>query len=136
MSTEAASLSKLLHDAKWHLRPEYMCFKDLMVRLMTSRKSILSNSYILEAGRRLSLALTPLAFTLLGAAFGMEIGRQRNKKGILLAVALTALYLSAFIGAKSMKHFPKVACLLYFLPFVIIAILSIRSLKRVSRGFE
>lgn len=136
MSTEAASLSKLLHDAHWHFRPEYMSFKDLMVRLMTSRKSFLSNSHILEVGRRLSLALTPLAFTLLGAAFGMEIGRQRNKKGIIWSVGLTALYLSAFVGAKSMKHFHTVACLLYFLPFVIIAIFSIRSLKRVSRGFE
>jgi lipopolysaccharide export system permease protein len=136
MSTQAASLSKMLHDAKWHLRPEYMCFKDLIVRLMVSRKAILSNMHSLELARRLSLALTPLAFTLLGAAFGMEIGRQRNKKGILWSVALTALYLIAFIGAKSMKHFPKTAWALYFLPFIVIAIFSIRSLKRVARGIE
>lgn len=136
MSTEASNLSNLLHDAKWHLRPEYMSFKDLLVRLLSSRRSFLSNSYSLEVSRRLSLALTPLAFTLLGAAFGMEIGRQRTKKGILWSVALTALYLSAFIGAKSMKHFPKAAFVLYFLPFVIIAIFSIRSLRRVSRGIE
>ncbi len=136
MSTEASSLSNLLHDAKWHMRPEYMCFKDLMVRLLASRKGFFAKSTALEVARRLSLALTPLAFTLLGAAFGMEIGRQRNRKGILWTVILTALYLTAFIGAKSMKHFPKAAWLLYFLPFVIIAIFSIRSLKRVSKGIE
>jgi len=136
MSTEAASLSKMLHDAKWHLRPEYMNFKELLVRVMASQRSIWSNTHALELARRLSLAFTPLAFTLLGAAFGMEVGRQRNRKGILWSVALTALYLSAFIGAKSMKHFPKVAWILYFLPFIVIGIFSIRSLKRVSRGIE
>ncbi len=136
MSTQAASLSKLLHDAKWHLRPEYMCFKDLIVRVMASRKTFWSNTHALELARRLSLACTPLAFTLLGAAFGMEIGRQRNKKGILWSVVLTALYLSAFIGAKSMKHFPKAAWALYFMPFIVIAFFSIRSLKRLSRGIE
>lgn len=136
MSTEAASLSKLLHDAKWHLRPEYMSFKELLVRVMVSQRSFWSNTHALELARRLSLAITPLAFTFLGAAFGMEVGRQRNRKGILWSVALTALYLSAFIGAKSMKHFPKAAWILYFLPFLIIGIFSVRSLKRISRGIE
>jgi lipopolysaccharide export system permease protein len=136
MSTQASSLSNLLQDAKWHLRPEYMGFKDLILRFMASPRKFWKSPITLEIARRLSLALTPLAFTLLGAAFGMEIGRQRNKKGLLWTVALTALYLIAFIGAKSMKHSPKIAWLLYFLPFVIIMIFSLRSLKRVSRGIE
>jgi len=137
MSTEASSLSKLLQGSKWSFRPECVSFKDLIVRILLSRKkSFWTNTHALEIARRLSLSLTPLAFTMLGAAFGMQIGRQRNKKGILWAVLLTALYLSAFIGAKSMKHFPKAAWALYFLPFVVIAIFSIRSLKRISRGIE
>ncbi|MGH7889469.1 MAG: LptF/LptG family permease, partial [Thermodesulfobacteriota bacterium] len=129
-------LSNLLHDARWHLRPEYMTFKELVIRTQLSNRSFWSNSHALEIARRLSLALTPLAFTFLGAAFGMEIGRQRNKKGLLWSVALTALYLSSFIGAKSMKHFPTAAWALYFLPFLIIAFFSFRSLKRLSRGLE
>jgi len=136
MSTQADSLSKLLQDSKWNLRPEYVSFKDLLARVMLSRKSFWGNSHALEIARRLSLSCTPLAFTLLGAAFGIQIGRQRNKKGILWAVLLTTLYLSAFIGAKSMKHFPIAAWILYFAPFIIIGIFSIRSIKRVSRGIE
>ncbi len=136
MSTQASSLSNLLHDAKWHLRPEYMGFKDLILRFIVSPRKFWKSPITLEIARRLSLAFTPLAFTFLGAAFGMEIGRQRNKKGLLWTVALTALYLIAFIGAKSMKHSPKIAWLLYFVPFVIIMIFSLRSLKRVSRGLE
>jgi lipopolysaccharide export system permease protein len=136
MSTQASSLSNLLHDAKWHMRPEYLNFKELILRLAGTHKKFWTNGNALEMARRLSLAFTPLFFTLLGSAFGMEIGRQRTKKGILRAMLLTALYLTAFIGAKSMKHFPIAAWILYFFPFVVIAFFSLRSLKRVSRGLE
>lgn len=136
MSTPSSSLSQLLKSAKWSLRPEYLSFKDLLIRLAISQKNFWSNTHALEMARRLSLALTPLAFTLLGAAFGMEIGRRHTRRGLIWTVGLTALYLSAFIGAKSMKHFHLTAWALYFLPFVVIALFSLRSLKRVSRGIE
>ena len=136
MSTKAASLSNLLHDAKWHLRPEYLNFKELLLRLSLAQKKFWTNTHALEIARRLSLAFTPLFLTLLGSAFGMEIGRQRTRKGIFWAVALTAFYLTAFIGAKSMKHFPIAAWILYFIPFAVIGGFSWRSLKRVSRGLE
>ncbi len=136
MSTPAASLSQMLQSAKWGFRPEYLSLKDLIIRLSISKKSFWSNTHGLELARRLSLALTPVFFTLLGAAFGMEIGRRHTRRGLLWTICLTALYLSSFIGAKSMKHFPKTAWVLYFIPFVIIGILSLRSLKRVSRGIE
>jgi lipopolysaccharide export system permease protein len=136
MSTPSESISKLLKSTKWGLRPECLSFKDLIIRLSLSQKSFWSNTHALEMARRLSLALTPFAFTLLGAAFGMEIGRRHTRRGLLWTVCLTALYLSAFIGAKSMKHFPKAAWALYFIPFVVIGILSLRSLKRVSKGVE
>ena len=136
MTTKASSLSLLLHDAKWHLRPEYLNFKELFLRLSLAQKKFWKNPHALEIARRLSLALTPLFFTLLGSAFGMEIGRQKTRKGIFWAVTLTALYLTAFIGAKSMKHFPLAAWALYFVPFVVIGGFSWRSLKRVSRGLE
>ena len=136
MSTPAASLSQLLHSAKWHLRPEYLSFKGLMIRLALSKQHFWSNTHALEVARRLSLALTPFFFTLLGATSGMEIGRKHTKRGLLRAGALTALYLAAFIGAKSMKHFPKIAWVLYFAPFGILGFFSIQSLRRVSRGIE
>lgn len=137
MSTPASSLSQLLKSAKWGFRPEYLSIKELIIRLSLShKKSFWSNSNALEIARRLSLALTPFFFTMLGAAFGMEIGRRHTRKGLLWTLLLTALYLSSFIGAKSMKHFPKAAWLLYFIPFIIIGIFSIRSLKRISRGIE
>lgn len=136
MSTPSSTLSQLLKNSKWAVRPEYLSFKDLSIRLALSQKSFWSNTHALEMARRLSLAVTPLAFTLLGAAFGMEIGRRHTRRGLLWTVCLTALYLSAFIGAKSMKHFPKAAWALYFLPFIVIGICSLRSLKKVSGGIE
>lgn len=136
MSTEAANLSNLMHDFKWHLRPEYLSFKDLLLRVVASSKNFWSNSHSQEMARRLSLSLSPLVFTMMGAAFGMEVGRQRTRKGILWTVALSAFYLSTFISAKTLKHFPKTAWALYFLPLLIIALFSLQSLKKVSRGLE
>lgn len=136
MSTPSSTLSQLLKNAKWAMRPEYLSFKDLLIRISLSHKDFWSNTHSLEMARRLSLALTPIAFTLLGAAFGMEIGRRHTRKGLLWTVCLAALYLSAFIGAKTMKRFPITAWILYFIPFAIIGILSLRSLKKVSKGVE
>lgn len=136
MSTKAASLSTLLQGAKWHGHPDYLSFKELIIRAACSHKKIWHSHHALEIARRLSLTLTPFAFTALGAIFGMEISRQRTKKGIFWAVGLATLYLTAFIGAKSMKHFHEIALILHFFPFIVIAIFSVRSLKRTSRGLE
>lgn len=136
MSTKATSLSQLLQEAKWHTNPDYLSFKGLLIRAGATHKKVWLSHYSLEIARRLSLALTPFVFTLLGATFGMEISRQHTKKGILLATGLAAFYLSAFIGAKSMKHFPLAVWTLYFFPFLVITLLSLKSLKRAARGFE
>jgi lipopolysaccharide export system permease protein len=136
MSTKAASLSELLQEAKWHTSPDYLSFKELLIRAGATHKKIWMSQYTIEIARRVSLSLTPFAFTLIGATFGMEISRKRTKKGVLGAVGLAALYLSAFIGAKSMRHFPLAVWMLYFSPFVVMALLSLRSLKRLARGYE
>lgn len=136
MSTKAATLSSLLQSAKWHGSLDYLSFKDLVIRATTSHKKIWLSHHTFEIARRLSLAFTPLVFTLLGAAFGMEISRQRSKKGILWVVGLATFYLAAFIGAKSMKHFQLVALALDFIPLVVILLLSLGSLRRTSRGIE
>ena len=136
MTTAASSLSYLLQDAHWHLGVNYLPLKMLFVPSSNAKKSLLLSAEGLEIARRLSLAFTPLLFTFLGAAFGMEIGRNRTKRSILWSVLLSALYLSAFIGAKSMKHFPKTAWILYFIPYPIIFVLSLLSLGKISRGVE
>jgi lipopolysaccharide export system permease protein len=136
MSTKAASLSQLLQGGKWQINPDYLSFKELLLRASASHKKIWLSHYTLEMAKRLSLALTPFAFTLIGATFGMEISRKRTKKGVLGAMVLAAFYLSAFVGAKSMRHYPLAVWALYFAPFVVMGVLATRSLKRIGLGRE
>lgn len=132
MTTKASNLSQLLRDADWHMGIEYLPLRMVLAKMRIKNTAATG----LEIARRLSISLTPLLFTLLGAAFGMEIGRKEGKRGILWAVALSAFYLCCFVGAKSLKSHPLAAWLAYFLPYPILILLSIRSLKGISRGIS
>jgi lipopolysaccharide export system permease protein len=137
MSTKASNLSQLFQDTDWGLSMEYLPLRMVLAKANPKKKNIWLDSAGLEIGRRLSISLTPFFFTLLGAAFGMEVGRNRTKKGIIWVIALTALYLSCFVGAKSMvKHAPISAWATYFGVYPIILLMSLRSLKFFSRGIE
>lgn len=136
METKASNLSQLLQDADWGLGMEYLPLRMVLAKANPKNKNILLDSRGLEIARRLSISLTPLFFTLLGAAFGMEVGRNRTKKGIIWAIALSAFYLSCFVGGKSMKHTPIAAWITFFAPFPIMLLLSLRSLRYFARGIE
>lgn len=87
-----------------------------------------------EILRRISAALSPLTFTLLGLSFGISIGRKANAKRILFAILLAAFYLITFFAAKGLSTTLWVTALLYLMPHVIIAILSLHYLRRISKG--
>ena len=134
MTTKASNLSELIKDADWHMGLEYLPLRMVMAKAALKNQTVFKDSAGMELARRLSIAIAPVVFTLMGAAFGMEIGRNKNKKGIIYATLLSALYLSCFVAAKSFKHAPIVAWSVYFLPFPIIIALSIQALRNVSRG--
>ncbi len=129
MTTKASHLSQLLRDADWHMGLDY-----LPLRMILAKSHKKPSAAYLEIARRVSISLSPLLFTLLGAAFGIEIGRKESKRGILLAALLSAFFLCCFVSAKSMRHMPIGAYAVYFLPFVLIIFLSLRSLRRISKG--
>lgn len=133
MSTKASSLSTLLEDNDWHMSTEYLPLRTLLAKAAV--KGSWSASFSIDFARRLSIGLSPLAFTLLGAAFGMQIGRRQTRQGIVTATALCALFLCCFVGAKSMKNV-SFAWITYFAAYPIIFLLSLRALKKVERGIE
>lgn len=135
METKAEHLSQLLKDVNWSLASDYLPLRMLLAKIAL-QKSFFKNSASLDIARRFSIALTPFLFTFLGSVFGMEIGRQKTKKGILWAALLAAFYLSCFVGAKSMKSTPLIGWIIYFIPYPLILFCTFRSLRKVSRGVE
>lgn len=136
MTTKSSNLSDLLHDTDWAVGMEYLPLRMILTKAFLTKKPIFLSTPGLEIARRISISLTPLFFTLMGSAFGMEIGRHRSRKGIALAVLLSILYLSCFVGAKSMKHTPLAAWITYFGAYPILLFFSLRSLRFFSRGVE
>jgi len=89
-----------------------------------------------EIFHRLSISIAVFTFTLMGAAFGINIGRHGTNRGIVYVIGLASLYIVAFFSAKALENQMFTASLLYFIPHVIIITLSLYMLTRLSKGIE
>lgn len=89
-----------------------------------------------ELVRRLSLALSVITFTLLGAAFGCHIGRIHKRRRFIYVVGLVGLFLVCYLAAKGLEAKPRTAMILYFFPHLVLISVSIQRLVRIQRGLE
>lgn len=103
--------------------------------IVKSLKQSINRSYS-EILRRLSIAFAVFSFTLMGAAFGITISRNRSYRGLVSILSLATLYLLAYFTAKALDHLLIATALLYVIPHVIIVTASIWTLKRTSTGIE
>lgn len=84
--------------------------------------------------RRLSIALAPFTFTLLGIAFGLRIGRIEMRRNLIVTLLLASIYLSGFFFAKSFDRRLWLAIPLYMVPHLLILFFSTCRLRNLSRG--
>lgn len=89
-----------------------------------------------EMMRRFSLAIAVFTFTLVGAAFGLTIGRKESHRGLAAVVALAALYIAAYFSAKGIDHLFYGSMIFYFLPHILLIGAAFWNLKKVTRGIE
>jgi lipopolysaccharide export system permease protein len=89
-----------------------------------------------ELARRLSLAISVVTFTLLGASFGCTIGRLHSKRRFFWVVILTALFLVCYLAAKGIQDKASIPIALYLAPHLIICIACTRRLWLVQKGIE
>ena len=137
MNTKAASLSQFLQTIDWTASFEYLPLRMIIAYDFAKKGSFsISKGAQLEISRRVSISLAAFTFTMIGIAFGMQISRNRSKKGMIWAIGLAALFLVCFIAAKSFRHSPMIATLVYLLPHPLIILISLRSLKSIRQGVE
>jgi len=137
MNTKATNLSQFMQTADWSMNYEYLPLRMIVAHDYVVKKRLsLSKIAREEIARRVSLSLATFTFTVIGIAFGMQIGRTRSKKGIFWTIGLAAFYLVCFIAAKSIRHSPLLSISLYLLPHPIILLLSLRGLKAIREGVE
>ncbi|MCH9627017.1 MAG: hypothetical protein S4CHLAM2_06510 [Chlamydiales bacterium] len=142
LTASAAEFASMMYGKGWKIATDHLKLSLLRARtLLYQEQSGAEAAHHLarchsEYVKRISLGLAAFTFTLMGVSFGMQISRNRAKKGFFLALFLTALTFITFFLGKELSTWVWVASTLFLLPHVLITITSIWSLTRVSRGIE
>lgn len=140
----ASEFAKLLRKQGWKVANDHLTFSLLRIRKQELASQKLESPQFTrlyekcrsEMARRFALGISVFTFTLMGAAFGMEISRHQTKRGLFWVGGLTALTLIAFFVGKALGHLFWVAFSFYFLPQFAILLASVWTLRRVTRGVE
>lgn len=134
---KTAQFAGLFSKSGWKIANDHLAFPLLRLRIQQSEKgSKIQAKAISEIFRRTALGLAPLTFTLLGCAFGIEIGRMQSKKGILFVVFGSAFTLLLFFIAKENDNLILISSSLYLLPHLALLAFSFRALQKINRGIE
>lgn len=138
MYTKASNLTQHMQTADWLKSNDY-----LPVRMLIAKKLIdktpdkeMSKAINIELAKRVTLGLAAFTFTLIGLAYGMEIGRLRRKKGAFWAFGLATFFMISYVATRSLKDIPLAACLAYLLPHPIIILFCLKNMRALSRGRE
>nr|WP_166157982.1 LptF/LptG family permease [Neochlamydia sp. AcF84]NGY95846.1 hypothetical protein [Neochlamydia sp. AcF84] len=154
MKTSIKDFAQLLQKKVWTLNNDHLRLALLRARIQDLKKEKalrehgdndriglkqvshhLNRSYA-ELIRRFSISLAAFTFTLMGASFGMSIGRNPHHRGLIYVIGLAALYIVAFFFAKGAEHQLVLSTLFYLLPQMIIILAALNMLSRLSKGIE
>jgi len=138
LTSSAPEFAHLLRKKGWKIANDHLKFSLLRVREKMLREeggTRLAKCHS-EIARRLSLGLAAFTFTLMGVSFGVEISRNRKKRGIFFVLFLTAMTFITFFVGKEFDYIFWIATTLFLLPHLLIVLASLWTLSRVSRGIE
>jgi lipopolysaccharide export LptBFGC system permease protein LptF len=87
-----------------------------------------------ELHKRLALALSPLAFLLMGIPFGIRTSRTETSVGLVISVTLAMLFYVFIIIAENIQNRPSLhPDFLIWVPNIIYQIGGIIAMKRISK---
>lgn len=153
-STAVIDFAEMLQKKGWKINGDYLQMSMLLVRLREQKSSLelarqqhkssddikeiryQYNISISEIMRRLSISMAVFSFTLMGAAFGMSIGRRHSHRSLYVVIALATVFVVAFFTAKGLEKNWITAASLYMVPHGLIILTSVIFLNRISRGVE
>lgn len=144
MSSSAQQFASQLRKSGWKMANDHLKFTLLRIRLHDLRHQLSEGGKVArnynkcqsEMIRRFSVGLATFTFTLMGVTFGMEISRNRSKRGVLLALLLTTSSLIAFCIGKAMGHLVWIAAICLLVPHCMIILTSLLTLNRINKGVE
>jgi lipopolysaccharide export system permease protein len=144
VSSRINDFSSIVQKKVWKVSDDHLSFKNILVKIATIKnlnldakheKKELSRLYS-EIARRLSLGFAPLIFTMMGLAYGIQIGRRKKIWNLAVVTGLTALYMVTFFLGKGISDHQEATLLLYALPPVLIFAASLWQFNQVQRGID
>lgn len=135
-TTKAQRFAEKLQGSGWNLKAEHLPLKWMLINGKLATKLKDKQRTLVELARRLSLSLSAFTMTAVGAVFGIEVGREKKKRGIIFATFFAAFILFSFISAKSFQYSGMKSSLCHFLPQVLTLIFCLTHLQRTMRGAE
>lgn len=137
MCMKDSTLAPFMQNDEWQSGHEYLSIYDLVEKAKSENwASLFQGRSLFEISKRSTLALATFTFTIMGAAFGVDIGRGKKNRGVLFCGVLIILFLFCFLGARSMRHSALLASCINLLPHPFIILFSMIWLRRVNRGVE
>lgn len=137
MATSAKALSEMMQKNTLNFGYEYLPMNDLIQTAFSkTAKPKTINRMRFELSRRLFFPLITYAFTFMGISLGLQIGRQRKRMGLILAILLAAFTFICSIAAKSFHLSPTKAIICYTIPFPFLFFFSFWFQKRAKEGVE
>jgi len=144
MHSSAPEFAQLLRKSGWKMANDHLKFSLLRIRAKMLKQELAKGKSVQrninkcqsECVRRISLGLATFVFTFMGAAFGMDISRNRSLRSLLCVIFLAATCLIAFCMGKAFSYLFWLASLFYLLPHVGILFASFWTLRRVNKGIE
>lgn len=152
--TSIKDFTQMVQNKVWTLNNDHMKLSLLLLKLKDEQQTLEQetlldkpssdlkqisrniNRVYSEIVRRISAALAVFTFTLMGAAFGVNIGRYHKSRGLFVVIGLATFYLIAFFAAKGIDHLITASALLYLIPHLLIIFLSLWVIKRATKGIE
>lgn len=148
-TTPTKDFANLLQNKVWTLSNDHLKLSLLRARQhelrqklnVTDQESYKSIRKQLDAtyseiARRFSLGGAVFAFTLLGLATGVSLGRSRQYQGLTIALICSVLYLGTFFAAKgALGHWLFVSTL-YLFPLLFMIIVASYRLQKISKGWS
>ncbi len=147
-----ADFSQLVQRKVWTLNNDHLKLSLLLVRLDGEKERLIalqgSNSALSEQKtsqrtinrinsellRRISVGLSVVTLTFLGACCGIQIGRRTSRKGLAIVLVMSTIYLAAYFSAKGVDHLQAASAIFYLLPHLLLLTVSLWMLRRATRG--
>lgn len=139
LDTPYEAFTPALQQKTWTLHSDHLQLALLLEHLKQQKasgnKKGVAQAYS-EISRRVSVSLSVFTFTLLGAAFSIQIGRRQRRWSLLAVGACSGLYLVCYFLGKSMDDKWIAASALFLVPQMIFAAISMLKVQRAGKGVE